>query len=251
MPVKFKRPFPDKPFALPHGIIRWDKPIEKIETGGKFPASVIVECECGNSRYVSVNNINQCFRKYDKYYGYCNNCWRGKKFAEQNRDKICRNAYAYKGDRHTSNQGYVFASLYPGDEFYECAWGRKRGFLRYLAEHRLVMMKHLGRPLEKWEHVHHKNGIRDDNRIENLELTDPKTHTTITGLQNENKRLKKEIDRLQKSLDVLLRQTGESTSPKRRGRRAKREDAGASIAPLLLPLLEEDDQKYPPHASAC
>jgi len=57
---------------------------------------------------------------------------------------------------------------------------------RYMQEHRAIMSDYLGRSLTINEVVHHINGIKSDNRIENLRLMTNSEHTTLhnTGTKN-------------------------------------------------------------------
>ncbi len=66
---------------------------------------------------------------------------------------------------------YIWVKLDPSSPFYSMC-GRGGAVL----EHRLVVAKNIGRPLKSEEIVHHKNGVKNDNRIENLEVISTVEH---------------------------------------------------------------------------
>jgi hypothetical protein len=70
----------------------------------------------------------------------------------------------WQGGRIKDRHGYILVWV-PKDSFFF-----PMSVQKYIPEHRLIMAQHLGRLLQPSEIVHHKNGNKEDNRIENLEI---------------------------------------------------------------------------------
>ena len=91
--------------------------------------------------------------------------------------KFCKKVTERKRTSARSyNYSSVFCSKDCSNEAQRTGSVDKNGYIvhsrngKFHMEHRMVMAEHLGRKLQEHENVHHKNGMRNDNRIENLEL---------------------------------------------------------------------------------
>jgi hypothetical protein len=155
------------------GDIRQGKEIKRGKESRKYSKYIYGKCEiCGIKRWSILKHGKPESNK-------CNKCkWVGRMGTHHPN---------WKGEtRHKFNE-YIVVRLEIGDFYFPMCSKHN-----LVLEHRLVMAKSLGRCLHAWEIVHHKNHIKDDNRIENLQLVSDDQHKSLTMMELKIERLIKE-----------------------------------------------------------
>lgn len=117
----------------------------------------MVKCICDNCK--NEFDTYKCYEKRNYKHRFCS------KKCEAEFRKLNNSFRSWKGGHLSKSTGYKYIRVNGKD----------------IEEHRLVMMKHLGRELNSNEVVHHINGNKLDNRIENLQLISKSEHSSLHG----------------------------------------------------------------------
>jgi hypothetical protein len=168
---------------------------------------ILAECsDCKEQRWVLLHKSGNPVSER------CATCWIKGLAGESN--------HMWRGGRiSVGKKGYIMLLLQPGSFYFSMADTKN-----YVYEHRLVMAQHLGRCLHTFESVHHKNGKRADNRIENLELSQKGAHSKmhnkgyqdgyqkglLDGRNKQIQELKELIENQTKQIRLLQWQTQEN-----------------------------------------
>lgn len=129
--------------------------------------------------------------KWAKDRGYKNNfCSQECRF----KNNIGSKHPSWKGGRRYNDKGYVmrYAPNHP------------KNIYGYYFEHRIVMEEYLGRYLDSSESVHHINEIKDDNRIENLQIMTNSAHSKLTYNRHRHKINKKKMSKEHSTINSIM-----------------------------------------------
>jgi hypothetical protein len=180
--------------------IDWSQSIVVSTLSGhqNFQRKIFVSCStCGEYRY-----INSCALSQVRL-GKQASCW------ECHKIKLGKkNSTNVKG-RHRNKHGYIvrtLASFTPEELVFLQPMFRRGGRKKAteILEHRALYALHHKVTFDSKQIIHHKNGIKDDNRIENLELISLSAHTKEhKQLLNINAELHLKIQELESKLKGL------------------------------------------------
>lgn len=160
----------------------------------------VICTNCGEGRWIQDGT-----RKQPYWTGLCLACCnRSRSTAlklsntgKHRLDMVGANHRGWKGRRLTMH-GYVKVHVWADDPYFRMTQAYNRNSHGgECMEHRLVMAQHMGRCLEPWEVVHHINGIKSDNRIENLQLLGSDLeHQPSVITEGQIKKYRRQLDRL-------------------------------------------------------
>lgn len=158
--------------------IHWVRVFVKF-SGGENHLFVPIKCRCGKTYNAFVRFLHK-----RKHRGLCKLCaGKDKKLDGSKAKKRVGKEYEMT---YVSNEHHFFCMR-------QIKTSDRSG---YIPTHRLIMAEHLGRPLKSWEHVHHINQNKRDNRIENLQLVSPDKHCSITAMEIKIRRLEEALEKL-------------------------------------------------------
>lgn len=162
-------------------------------------------CKCGRRMHHQAKVCKDCYHKLRRklIIGINNPNWKGGnkckncgKHKVDYKSNLCRSCYikslqiksnnSFYKHKHTTKSKEKISLSKIGNRHYNWKGGRvydSHGYILlynprhpncnyngYVFEHRLIIEKYLGRYLKPKEIIHHKNGIRDDNRLKNLRI---------------------------------------------------------------------------------
>ncbi len=144
-----------------HSCILDKDPVLKEVYGKTSPCSRVQCPDCNRIKWYPLSTLRRMVLRQD-FDGSCIPC------KAKRRDYIAMPSS--KHGRRIGSTGYVELRKKAVDPSLHALYDAMKMSGAFVMEHRLVMAAHLGRPLLTSENVHHKNGEKADNRLENLEL---------------------------------------------------------------------------------